>query len=433
MAEEGWFDLDKLSDTDTNYPPADPTVPAVLTWAVRSEVLKGWNMTLDGDATCPKDLSSVTCHSSYSTCQTIASNISDGYTCRCNDGYEGNAYLSDGCQDIDECKLQGKCYGSCTNKPGTYLCQCWQGTTGNPYIPDGCTKTHTSSKSRQGLIIALAVVGSIAVLICLILGTISLIHKVKAQRGKRQRQKFFNQNRGALNHRNIIKLLGCCLETEVPLLVYQFISNGTLYNHLHVGDPISLSWRDRLRIAVETARAITYLHSFASKPIIHRDIKSQNILLDDNLTVKLSDFGASRYIPIDQTGVDTAVQGTLGYLDPIYHRTGHLTEKSDVYSFGVLLIELLTRKKPVSYSSPQGYGLVEHFVSMVSVGSIEQILDPQVNREGGGEVIDVSLLAAICVKFRGGERPSMRQVEMALEGIKAARECVSSEVTDDDI
>ncbi|CAL4992732.1 unnamed protein product [Urochloa decumbens] len=234
-----------------------------------------------------------------------------------------------------------------------------------------------------------------------------------------------------VNHRNIVKLIGCCLEMEVPLLIYEFISNGTLYKHLHVRFPISLSWKDRLRIAVETARALTYLHSFASTPIIHRDIKSPNILLDDNLTVKLSDFGESRYIPIDQEGIHTNVQGTLGYLDPMYHNTGHLTEKSDVYSFGVLLIELLTRKKPVSYKSPQGFALADHFVSLLSDGKLVEILDPQVANEGDGEVVDVALLAAKCVKYRSDERLVMREVEILLENIQASKEFYS-DVTDDD-
>jgi serine/threonine protein kinase len=235
-----------------------------------------------------------------------------------------------------------------------------------------------------------------------------------------------------INHTNVVKLHGCCLETEVPLLIYEFISNGTLYNNLHVEAVVSLSWTNRLRIAVEVARALTYLHSFVSMPVIHRDIKSPNILLDENLIVKLLDFGASRYIPINETRVHTAVQGTLGYLDPMYHSTGHLTKKSDVYSFGMLLIELLTRKKSVSYRSNEGYSLVVHFVTLLSQGnSFHHILDPQVLREGGGEVVDVALLAALCVKFIGDERPTMRHVEMALEGIHAAREDVSSNMTDD--
>ncbi|CAO2211391.1 unnamed protein product [Urochloa humidicola] len=220
-----------------------------------------------------------------------------------------------------------------------------------------------------------------------------------------------------VNHRNVVKLLGCCLETEVPLLVYEFISNGTLYHHLHVEGPISLPWVDRIRIALEVARALSYLHSAASMPIFHRDIKSTNILLDDNLTAKVSDFGTSRYIPIDQTGVTTEVQGTKGYLDPMYYYTGRLTDKSDVFSFGVLLIELLTRKQPFVYRSKHGDNLVSHFRKLLAIGDLASIIDAQVMEEGDGEVQEVAAVAAMCTKLRGEDRPTMREVETTLESI----------------
>jgi serine/threonine protein kinase len=131
---------------------------------------------------------------------------------------------------------------------------------------------------------------------------------------------------------------------------------------------------------------------------------------------------------VDKSGMTTMVQGTRGYLDPLYFCTGRLTEKSDVYSFGVMLLELLTRKKPFSYLSSQGDGLVTHFATLFREGNFSQLLDPQVKDEGGKEVEEVAALAVACVKLTGEGRPTMRNVELTLEGLKYSKEHVLDNV-----
>ncbi|EAZ31854.1 hypothetical protein OsJ_16018 [Oryza sativa Japonica Group] len=221
-----------------------------------------------------------------------------------------------------------------------------------------------------------------------------------------------------IDHPNVVKLLGCCLETNVPLLVYEFIPNGTLFQHIH--NRSSLRWEDCLRIAEETAEALDYLHSTSSTPIIHRDIKSSNILLDENLMAKISDFGASRSVPFDQTHVTTLIQGTIGYLDPEYFQSSKLTEKSDVYSFGVVLAELLTRQKPISASRPEeSCNLAMYIVNLFNERRLLQEIEPHILAEAGEEQIHaVAQLSVRCLNLKGEERPVMREVASVLHGLR---------------
>ncbi|XP_073034304.1 wall-associated receptor kinase-like 1 [Primulina eburnea] len=228
-----------------------------------------------------------------------------------------------------------------------------------------------------------------------------------------------------VNHRNIVKLLGCCLESEVPLLVYEYISNGTLYHHIHHnGEAPWFSWSDRLRIAAECFGALSYLHSQAATPIIHRDIKSQNILMDEKYNAKISDFGVSKLVPADQAHVITRVQGTFGYLDPEYMQTSRLTEKSDVYSFGVILAELMTGRKPISSTAPdEEKSLSIFFLISLESNRLFQILDPRVRREGTLEQLQaVAELIKSCLKLQGDDRPTMREVAMELEVLRKERD-----------
>ncbi|XP_022722500.1 wall-associated receptor kinase-like 1 [Durio zibethinus] len=272
-------------------------------------------------------------------------------------------------------------------------------------------------------------------------GSIVAIKKSKMVEEKKvdekQLEQFINEVilLSQINHRNVVKLLGCCLETKVPLLVYEFIPNGTLSQLIHdQNEEFPLTWEMRLRIAIEIADALSYLHSAASVPIYHRDIKSGNILLDGKYRAKVSDFGISRSIALEQTHLTTQVQGTFGYLDPEYFRSNQFTEKSDVYSFGVVLVELLTGQKPISsIQSEEVRSLVNFFLLTMKENSLFDILDPMVRNNGTEEeIIAVAKLAKRSLNLNGKKRPTMKQIAKELERIRASEEANAIEQSVDE-
>ncbi|TVU00689.1 hypothetical protein EJB05_53871, partial [Eragrostis curvula] len=383
-----------------------------------------------------------------------------GYVCWCSQGYQGNPYLNDGCQRTTGPSTRQPSAGKIFAKGVFIGMSLLLMVIGVIYVIKKL-KDRKAKKMREyffkqnrGLLLQQLVDKDIAERMIFSIeeldkatnkfdearilgggghgtvykGILSNQHVVAIKKSKlviqREIDGFINEVAilSQINHRNVVRLFGCCLETEVPLLVYEFISNGTLYAHLHVDTPVSLPWKDRLRIASEVASSLAYLHSEASMSIVHRDIKTSNILLDDRLTVKVSDFGASRGISIDKSSVTTAIQGTFGYLDPEYFYTRRLTEKSDIYSYGVMLVELLTRKKPTIDIS-DGVSLVTHFIQLFYEDRLSEILDVQVIEEGEEEAKQVAAVAALCLQIKGDDRPTMRQVETVLQGIQSSNDC----------
>ncbi|XP_010477016.1 PREDICTED: LEAF RUST 10 DISEASE-RESISTANCE LOCUS RECEPTOR-LIKE PROTEIN KINASE-like 1.2 isoform X2 [Camelina sativa] len=226
-----------------------------------------------------------------------------------------------------------------------------------------------------------------------------------------------------LRHPNLVALFGCSSkQSRDLLLVYEYVANGTLADHLHgpQANPSSLPWSTRLKIAVETASALKYLH--ASK-IIHRDVKSNNILLDQNFNVKVADFGLSRLFPMDRTHVSTAPQGTPGYVDPDYHLCYQLSSKSDVYSFAVVLMELITSLPAVDITRPrQEINLSNMAVVKIQNHELRDIVDPSLGFDTDTRVrqavISVAELAFQCLQSDKDLRPCMSHVQDTLTRIQ---------------
>lgn len=459
-------------------------VPVILNWLIAQVSCR----------VARQNMSTYACVSSNSQCLD-STGKQPGYRCRCRNGYEGNPYITGGCQDIDECLGNSNLcpFGVCVNTPGGYNCPCHPG---NSTINGVCVPIQKPSRFP-----ALPVVGASVGLVIIVIAIACACLIRERKKSQKMKENYFRQHGGLLlfeemkskqansfkiftkeelqkatdmfsaqrivgrggngtvyrgllegndlevavkrcmtidekqkaefgkemlilsqiNHRNIVKLLGCCLEVEVPMLVYEFIPNGTLFQLIHGSHGQRLSLAARLEIAHESADALAYLHSCASPPILHGDVKSSNILIDADRKAKVSDFGTSILGATDESQFATFMQGTCGYLDPEYVQTCRMTYKSDVYSFGVVLLELLTRKKPVNlFAAEHEKSLSVVFLSAMKENKVAEILDEHIKDEEDNArfIQEIAELAKQCLEMYGENRPSMREVAEKLGGLR---------------
>jgi len=373
------------------------TMPVWLNWAIRDH-------TSCADAA--RTTAEYACKSDHSSCADSVDG--PGYTCKCSEGYQGNAYVRNGCSNINECERpdQYPCKGVCKDTQGSYQCSCRSGYQSDDPKTQRCTpKFPFVAQLTTGIILGVSVlsVGALSAKLLiqkkimeelfkknggLILETVESlkifdkeeISKITNNHsdllGKGSFGKVYKgtlpdntivavkdsievkgdtleeftkevQIQSKMTHENILKLFGCCLQEDVPKLVYEFASRGSLRDILHDGKHEKLPPCKLLDIAIGSAEGLRYMHSNATEAIRHGDVNPDNILLDDKLVPKIfSDFGLSRVPNVGKDSRKIAV-GSIGYMDPVLVKTGLLTQKSDVYSFGVVLLELITGKKIV--------------------------------------------------------------------------------------
>ncbi|RCV09845.1 hypothetical protein SETIT_2G062400v2 [Setaria italica] len=459
VVEHSWYNFsttDLYGNTTDKFPRG---VPYVIDFAIRNAICpeKGQQTPLD-----------YACLSGNSSC----ADVTNGYICKCLEHYEGNPYIPNGCQDIDECKHPDlypcSSDGICKNRLLGYDCPCKPGMKG-----DGKNGTCQPIFSLVAKVVG-GVIGGLFFMAAFLF--LILLHKEK----KKMRE-FYQKNGGPILekakiiklfkkeelkgilksknligkgcfgevykgildndlvavkkpingtvleneqfaneviiqsqviHKNIVRLIGCCLEVDIPMLVYEFLPNGSLEDILHSNKVVPLNINMRLSIAAQSADGLSYMHSKTNNKILHGDIKPANILLDDNFMPKISDFGTSRLIARDKDHADDVI-GDMSYMDPVCMQTGVLTEKSDVYSFGVVILELISRKK-ATYSDNNS--LVRNFLEAHKEKRVAELFDNEITLTSNDLKLLHSLARIIveCLNLDVDQRPSMIEVAESL-------------------
>ncbi|KAI4344195.1 hypothetical protein L6164_011446 [Bauhinia variegata] len=256
-------------------------------------------------------------------------------------------------------------------------------------------------------------------------GQLVAVKRAKRENFESLRTEFSNEVEllKKIDHRNLVKLLGYIDKGNERLLITEYVSNGTLREYLDGQRGRILDFNQRLEIAIDVAHGLTYLHQYAEKQIIHRDVKSSNILLTESMRAKVADFGFARLGPMDsgQTHISTKVKGTVGYLDPEYMKTYQLTPKSDVYSFGILLLEIVTARRPVELKKPVDERVTLRWAyTKYHEGSMMEMVDPLMEEAVNAQVLTKMFdLAFQCAARIRSDRPDMKLVGERLWTIRA--------------
>ncbi|CAI8608066.1 unnamed protein product [Vicia faba] len=227
-----------------------------------------------------------------------------------------------------------------------------------------------------------------------------------------------------VHHKNLVSLIGYCDEGEIKALIYEYMTNGNLQQHLLGGNSNILKWNERLNIAVDAAYGIDYMHNGIKPPIVHRDLKPSNILLDDKMHAKIADFGLSRVFGNDiDSHISTRPAGTFGYLDPECQRIGNISKRNDVYSFGIILFVLITGRQAIERAGGESIHILEWVSPIIEGGDIKNIVDPRLKGEfninSAWKVVEIAMS---CILQVAAERPDISQI---LTGLN---ECLSLEM-----
>ncbi|KAK1670816.1 hypothetical protein QYE76_058975 [Lolium multiflorum] len=473
IVDRGYYTFKRadLIHTDVNGSLSTTSMPMSLDWAIRDKGSLPW--TCAAAASAPE----YACKSVHSEC--VDSKNGPGYICNCTAGYEGNAYVVNGCTDIDECARPEdySCRGKCKNFDGHYKCDCGTGYKSNDPYKESCTPIiPLPAQISIGIIGGILLLAFIAFIIIVrrerhmrrelyrknggptlekasiiklfkkddltpILKPSNTIGKggfgevykglvdgawvavKKPVRGNQMESDQFTNEiiiQSKVIHKNIVRLIGCCLEVDTPMLVYEFISQGSMDDILHGGEKKPLSLDARMNIAAEAAQGLAYMHSQANTVILHGDVKPANILLDDKFVPKISDFGISRLIARDNEHTALVI-GDMTYMDPVYLQTGLLTAKSDVYSFGVVILELISRKKA---THPSNTSLVNSFIENHKKGmKSTELFDPEIAVGADVGLLDsLADLAMKCLDLDVDQRPTMTQIAEQLVAFIRSRQ-----------